>query len=95
MIRKNNLGQPKRVEWGHLGKRRVLTNEVFEVIETERKREKYDWKARLQPFKINEGDTIGIMMPEKNGTPTPPPVNAIWNTFTEVWDNVTDEWNNV
>ena len=94
MIRKNNLGQPSEVTWGHLGKRKVLKNEAFKVIEAEQKRERFDWKAKLNPYNINESDTIVVGWNEKGTTPTQPE-NAIWNTFTGTWDTTTDSWNNV
>jgi hypothetical protein len=95
MIRKNNLGQAKKVEWGHLGKRKVFVNEAFKTIELERERERFDWKAHLQPFRLDKEGTLVVMMPEKGTTPTPPPENEIWNTFTSQWENITDSWNNV
>ena len=95
MIRKNNLGQAGKITWGHLGKRRVLTNEVFKTIEVEREKERFDWKAKLKPFSINEKDTVAVLWNEKGVTPPTPPTDAIWNTFTQTWDTTTDSWENV
>ena len=95
MIRKNNLGQAGKVTWGHLGKRKVFVNEAFKTIEVEKERERFDWKAKLKPFNINENDTIVVGWNEKGVTPTPPPTHAVWNTFTQTWDTTTDSWDNV
>lgn len=95
MIRPNNLGQNKNTNWGILGKRKNYTNEAFKVIELEKERQRYDWKAKLLPWSgIDKGQLV-VMMPSNAAPTPPPPTGELWNEVSTNWEATSDNWNNI
>lgn len=93
-LRPNNLGQEKKQSWGVLGKRKTYQNEAFAAIEEAEKRKKYNWEAKLKPWNGLDKGTLWVNMPSKS-TPTPPPVNALWNDTSTNWEVTSDTWDTI
>jgi hypothetical protein len=93
-IRFNNLGNQKRVKWGHMRNYKAYTNEAFAVIEAKKKQKRYDWQSRLKPWDAMDEGTLWVMMPCQQ-EPTPPPTSQEWQDVTDQWQTIDTEWQDV